>query len=60
MGNYISLFLNTLVHLGHITKEDAARLYDELAHANLPDDFEGSWQQLKSIFEKLEISAPKK
>lgn len=58
MNNFISLFLNTLVHLGHLRKEDAAKLYDEFAHTNLPDDFESSWQQVKGIFEKAGITAP--
>jgi hypothetical protein len=56
MNNLISLFLNTLVRLGHLTKDDAAKLYDEFSHLNLPDDFEGSFQQVKSVFEKTDVS----
>ena len=58
MNNFISLFLNTLVHLGQLSKDEAAKLYDEFSHTNLPDDFESSWQQVKGIFEKAGLDTP--
>lgn len=55
MNNYITLFLTILSQLGHLTKEEAEKLDEELQNATIHSSFEAAWEQTKSLFEKLEI-----
>jgi len=55
MNNFISLFLAMLVHLNVVTKDDAAKLNEELQKSTLPDDFETAYLMVKDVFEKVEV-----
>lgn len=57
MNNFITLFLATLAHVGHLTKAEATRLNEELQSATLPDDFESAWQMVKDVFEKADVES---
>jgi polyhydroxyalkanoate synthesis regulator phasin len=59
MENYVSLFIATLQHLGHLTETEAKKLADELKNSTIPGSYEGASKLVKEIFDKLEVTAKK-
>lgn len=55
MNNFITLFLNVLVQLGHLTKAEAEKLNTEFQGSTLHDGFEASYHMVEGVFEKVGI-----
>lgn len=57
MGNYLTLVISILVHLGIVTKAEGDKLSSELQNKTLPAEFEGAYQLVKEVFDKVGIDS---